>query len=74
MTKHRKPPAIWLSLHKGDMVNTTIPFHKVQTYVKEMESLGYEIVTHETVKGYRIECRSSPHDKPKPPKLKLVKG
>lgn len=74
MTKHRKPPAIWLSLHSGDQVNTTIPFHKVQTYVQEMESQGYEIVTHETVNGYRIECLKSPHDRPKPPKLKLVKG
>lgn len=74
MTKHRKPPAAWLHLHSGDMIHTTIPRHKIDTYLEVMSEQGYTIEPEPTVKGYMLHCKVSPHDRPKPTKLKLVKG
>lgn len=74
MTKHRKPPSAWLGLHGGDMVHTTIPKHKIDTYLEVMSEQGYTIEPEGTVKGYRLHCLASPHDKAKRPKLRLVKG
>lgn len=74
MTKHRKPPSAWLGLHGGDMVHTTIPKHKIDTYLEAMSEQGYTIKPEPTVKGYMLHCKVSPHDRPNPTKLKLVKG
>lgn len=74
MTKHRKPPAAWLHMHSGDMIHTTIPYHKIDTYLEVMSEQGYTIEPEPTVKGYMLHCVKSPHDWPKPTKLKLVKG
>lgn len=74
MTKHRKPPAAWLHMHSGDMIHTTIPYHKIDTYLEVMSEQGYTIEPEGTVKGYMLHCIKSPHDRPKPTKLKLVKG
>lgn len=74
MTKHRKPPAAWLHMHSGDMIHTTIPYHKIDTYLEVMSEQGYTIEPEPTVKGYMLHCRKSPHDWPKPTKLKLVKA
>lgn len=74
MTKHRKPPAAWLHLHSGDMIHTTIPKHKIDIYLEVMTESGYHVRTEPTVKGYMLHCEVSPNDRPKPAKLKLVKG
>lgn len=72
MTK-RRPPATWAALHSLDMLNTTLPKHRIDLYISDLEVLGYEIETEETAKGYRLLCTKSPHDRPKRPKLRVVK-
>lgn len=74
MNQRRKPPQAWLSLHKGDMLNTRTPKHRLDSYLEEMSGIGYKIDTEEITKGYRLVCLASPHDKPVKPKLKLLKG
>lgn len=74
MNQRRKPPQAWLSLHKGDMLNTRTPKHRLDSYLEEMAGLGYKIDTEEITKGYRLVCLASPHDKQVKPKLKLLKG
>lgn len=73
MTKHRKPPSAWLGLHGGDMVHTTIPKHKIDTYLEVMSEQGYTIDPEPTVKGYMLHCKISPNDRVKQPKLRVVK-
>lgn len=73
MNQRRKPPQTWLSLHKGDMLNTRTPKHRLDAYLEAMTELGYKIDTEEIAKGYRLICLASPHDKPKRPHLRIVK-
>jgi hypothetical protein len=56
------------------MIHTTIPKHKIDTYLEVMTEYGYHVRTEPTVKGYMLHCEVSPNDRPKPAKLKLVKG
>lgn len=74
MNKARKPPAAWLALHGGDLLNTKIAFHRIDYYLGVMAEQGYTIETEETRTGYRLHCLKSPLDRPKRPKLTLVNG
>jgi hypothetical protein len=56
------------------MTPTTIPKHTIDRYFQWMAEKGYEMISDETRKGYMIVCIKSPNDRPKPAKLKLVKG
>jgi len=73
MAKHRKPPSAWLGLHGGDMIHTTIPKHKIDTYLQVMTESGYHIRTEPTVKGYMLHCEVSPNDRKNKPNLRIVK-
>lgn len=74
MNQRRKPPQAWLSLFKGDMLNTRTPKHRLDAYLEAMTELGYKIETEEIAKGYRLICLASPHDKAVKPKLRLLRG
>lgn len=73
MTKRKKPPSAWMHLFSGDMIHTTIPRHKIDTYLEVMSEQGYTIELEPTVKGYMLHCRKSPHDLPNPKKINPVK-
>lgn len=72
--KTARPPANWLNLHSGDMIHTKVPFHRIDTYLGQMEGMGYRFKMEDSKSGYRLTCTASPHDKAKRPQLRLVKG
>ena len=72
--KTARPPANWLGLHSGDAIHTKVPRHRIDKYIEQMEGMGYKIELTESKSGYWLKCAASPHDQPKRPKLRLVKG
>lgn len=74
MTKQARPPAGWMELRGGDSVNTRVVKHRLDLMLDKMREAGFDVDTEPTLKGYRVLVRRSPHDKPKRPHLKMIKG
>ena len=59
-----KTPPEWSNLFAGDRIHSTLPLHRIETYIDALKSDGFEFTTEPSPRGYWLVCTASPRVSP----------